>query len=132
MEHRDNNVVLLVLSRRVIAELLIGSIKALGNIEAHGIYEYKYAVINTASRKPNIALVEIPEKDGTPALDTLKICDGIKNERPECKIILICPECDKESVQTCIEAKKKGRIEDFLFYDSSVNYLVSKIEALCP
>ena len=101
-------------------------------MDAVGIYEYKYAIINTASRKPDIALVEIPERDGTPALDTLEICAGMKAESPECKIVLICPEEDDESVAACIEAMKQGQIEDFLFYDATVDYLVSKIEALCP
>ena len=126
----EKTIVMLLLCRRVIADLLITSLEKNGNVHAFGVYDYKNAVNTTASRKPNIALVEIPERHGTPARDTLEICDGIKGARPECKIVLLCPERDKESVNVCVEAKKQGKIEDFLFYDSGVDYLVSKLEAL--
>jgi len=125
-------IVMLLLCRRVIADLLIKSIGRKDSVRAFGVYDYKNAANTAASRKPDIALVEIPEKQGTPALDTLEICDGIKSASPECKIVLLCPEQDRESVAACVEAKKQGRVEDFLFYDSGVDYLVSKLEALYP
>jgi DNA-binding NarL/FixJ family response regulator len=128
----DKKAVMLVLGRKVIADLLIKSIGKRVKMEAFGIYDYKNAGTATLSRKPYLALVEIPEKHGFPALDTLNICGEIKEANPECKIVLLCPEQDKESVDICINAKKRGEIEDFLFYDSSVDYLASKLESLCP
>jgi len=125
-------IVMLLLCRRVIADLLITSLERNSDVEAFGVYDYKNAVNAAASRKPNIALAEIPETQGTPARDILEICDGIKSVTPECKIVLLCPEHDKESVSSCVEAKKQGKVEDFLFYDSGVDYLVSKLEALYP
>jgi len=125
-------IVMLLLCRRVIADLLIKSLERNEEVEAFGIYDYKNAVHAAMSRRPNIALVEIPEKHGTPAQDTLEICVAIKKELCECKIVLLCPEQDKESINACVEAKKQGKVEDFLFYDSGVEYLVSKLEALYP
>ena len=126
----NKKIVMLVLCRRVIADLLIKSIGKRPNMEAFGIYDYKTAETTALARQPNIALVEIPEKFGFPALEALDVCEKIRKSSPGCKIVLLCPEQDKESVDTCIEVKKKGEIEDFLFYDSSVDYLVSKLEAL--
>jgi len=128
----NKKVVMLVLGRKVIADLLIRSIDKNASMEAFGVYDYKNAGITALSRKPYLALVEIPEKYGFQALETLDVCVEIKKESPGCKIVLLCPEKDKESVDVCIEAKKTGEIEDFLFYDSSVDYLVSKLESLCP
>jgi len=125
-------IVMLLLCRRVIADLLVKSVERSVNVQAFGIYDYKNAVNAAAARRPNLALIEIPEKYGTPAQDTLAICDGIKGATPECKIVLLCPETDKESVSACVEAKKQNKVEDFLFYDSGVDYLVSKLEALYP
>ena len=126
----SKTIVMLLLCRRVIADLLIKTIERNNDVEAFGVYDYKNAVTSAAARKPDIALVEIPEKHGTPALDTLEICEGIKAICPGCKIVLLCPEQDKDSVSASVEAKKQGKIEDFLFYDSGVDYLVSKLEAL--
>jgi len=82
--------------------------------------------------QPKIALVEIQENRGNPAQDALDVCMEIKEASPGCKIILICPDNDEESVSACIEAVKEGRINDYLFYDLSVDYLVSKLMSLCP
>ena len=128
----NKKVVMLVLGRKVIADLLIQSVGRRANMEPFGIYDYKNAGTAALSRKPYLALVEIPEKYGFPALDTLNVCGEIKKESPGCKIVLLCPEQDKESVDVCIDAKKRGEIEDFLFYDSSADYLASKLESLCP
>ena len=125
-------IVMLLLCRRVIADLLINSIERNGDVEAFGVYDFKNAVHSAAVRKPDIALVEIPEKNGDPALETLIVCSGIKNICPACKIVLLCPEQDKISVNECVKAKKQGKVEDYLFYDSGVDYLVSKLESLYP
>jgi len=126
------NTVMLLLCRRVIADLLIESIEKNGGVVAFGVYNYENAVTSAAVYMPDIVLVEIPENYGTPALDTLEICENVKDTSPGCKIVLLCPEQDKKSVHICVEAKKQGKVEDFLFYDSGVDYLVSKLEALYP
>ena len=124
--------VMLVLCRRVIADLLVKAVSNRAGLDAFGLYDYNNAGTTALARKPNLALVEIPERYGTPALDTLDVCDEIKKASPECKIVLLCPEQDKESVNVCIDVKKRGEIADFLFYDSSVEYLASKLESLLP
>jgi DNA-binding NarL/FixJ family response regulator len=123
---------MLMLCRRVIADLLISAIEKQDGVEAFGEYIYKNAMIAAISRKPDIALVEIPEQYGCPADDTLIVSEKIMEASPGCKIVMLCPERDEASVNACIEAKKTGKIEDFLFYDSSVDYLVSKLASLYP
>ena len=125
-------IVMLVLCRRVIADLLIRAVEKKGVMEAFGIYNYENAVDTAASRRPDIALVEIPEQYDNSAKDTLMICDGIKEASPGCKITILCPEKDEAGVNACVEAKQAGRIEDYFFYDSGVDYLVSKLKALLP
>ena len=132
MDTEKRKTVMLVLGRKVIADLLIKSIGKQANMEAFGVYDYKNAETVALSRKPHIALVEIPETHGFPAINTLNVCGEIKKANPDCKIVLLCPEHDKESVDVCIDAKQRSEIEDFLFYDSSVDYLASKLKSLCP
>lgn len=126
----DKKTVLLVLCRRVIADLLIETIEKRPQMKAHGIYEFKDARAAAATYKPQIALVEIPEAPGDPALKAFDVCKVIKEASPDCKIVMLCPEADKKSVTICVQAKKLGEIEAFLFYEASVEYLVSQLEAL--
>ena len=123
---------MLVLWRRVISDLLIGKIGKRNGVEAIGVYSLSEARTAAEILKPCVALVEIPLRQGEPALEALKVCEEIKEVSAGCKTAILCPEEDDESVQICIEAKRQGKIDDFLFYDSTTVYLVSKIESLCP
>ena len=128
----DKRIVMLVLCRKVISGLLIEAIKSRTDMDAFGLYEFNKAKGMAMMRQPNIALVEIPENRGHPARDALDVCGDIQEASPGCKIMLICPENDEESVKACIEAVKEERISDYLFYDLSVDYLVSKLITHCP
>ena len=128
----DKKIVMLVLCRKVIAGLLIEAIKKRTDMDAFGLYEFNKAKGMAKARQPKIALVEIPENRGHPARNALDVCGEIQEASPGCKIILICPENDEESVAVCIEDAKTGKISDYMFYDLSVDYLVSKLISLCP
>ena len=128
----EKKAVMLVFCRKIIAEALVKAIEKNRSLEVFGVYDCENAWITATSRKPALALVEIPERYGSPALETLDICDNIKKASPGCKIILLCPERDKESVSVCIDVKKRGEIEDFIFYEAGVDYLASKVESLLP
>jgi len=123
---------MLVLCRRVIAGLLVEAIQKRIDMEAFGLYEYNKAKNMAELRKPKIALVEVPERHGFPVQYVLDVCKDIQEASPGCKIILICPENNEESVEATLKAKKEGEIDDFLFYDLSVDYLVAKLETLVP
>ena len=80
---------------------------------------------------PDVALVEIPES-GTwkSAEKCLAICDAIRKQLPNCKQVILCNENDTDSYNAVIQAIQENRLDDFLFYDSSIHYLFSKLEAL--
>ena len=128
----DKKTIMLVLCRKVIAGLLVEAIQKRTGMEALELDEFDKAKDMAALQRPKIALVEVPERHGFPARDALDVCVQIKEASPGCKIILICPENDEESVKTSLKAIKEGIIDDFLFYDLSVDYLVAKLEALRP
>jgi response regulator RpfG family c-di-GMP phosphodiesterase len=127
-----NDVVMLVLCRKVIAKLLVEHITRNTCMEAIGVYEFDKARKMTQVHQPVLALVEIPERHGEPALDAFDVCEDIKEMCPGCKIMLMCPEKDKQSIEECVEAKKSGKIEDYIFYEASPEYLISKLKALLP
>ena len=127
-----NEAVLLVLCRKVIAGLLIESISKNQNMRVYGVYKHNEVRSAAMTYKPQLALIEVADRygDPVPAEDALDVCLDIRESSPDCKIMLLCPERDKESVNMCVDAKKRGEIQDFLFYEASVEYLVSKLEAL--
>ena len=122
---------LVLCQRRVIAEALVGCIERSSALRPFVVRKFEDAAAVARVRRPALALVEIPERFGSPALDTIDVCEAIKTASPGCKIVLLCPEQDKESVDICVDERRRGGIEDFLFYDSSMEYLASTLNSLC-
>ena len=128
----EEKIVMLVLCRRVLANLFIEHIQNNSQMEAVGVYDFKKVRNMALIRQPTLALVEIPERHGDPAQEALDVCKDIREVSPGCKVMLMCPEKDDKSVEVCVEAKKKGEIEDFVFYDTTPEYLAKKLEAMLP
>jgi len=92
---------------------------------------YASAALTAEACSPDIAVIEIPESGAwKPAEKCFAVCDMIRRQLPDCKLVILCSEDDKDSYQAAIHAKQDNRIDDFLFYDNSVHYLLSKLEAL--
>ena len=125
----NENTALLVMCRRVIADLILAEISKT-DIRPVAVSGFSEAGIEAAFHKQVAALIEIPEGQAGAAGETLGVCEKLREISPGCKIVLLCPEYDKDSVKACVEAKRQGKIEDFLFYDVSTDYLVSILMAL--
>jgi len=123
---------MLVLCRKVIAKLLKEMIEKRTDATVFAEYDYKSVSSIASIRKPTLALIEIPERYDSPALDVLDVCVDIKAASPGCKIMLMCPERDKESVAVCEEAVKSGKVEDYVFFETSPEYLTSKLKTMLP
>ena len=54
----------------------------------------------------------------------------MKRQRPETRILLLCPENDPDACRVTIETVREKRADDFVFYDTSIRYLLSKLEML--
>ena len=44
--------------------------------------------------------------------------------------MLMCPEEQQETVRRAIQAKQQGEIDDFVFYDVSMDYLTASLQTL--
>ncbi len=92
--------------------------------------QYENLLASVKSRAPKAILLEVPES-GTPDIhDCLKLADEIKEASPSCKILLMCSELDEVAVKHAILARKEARVDDFVFYDTSVEYLKASLSAL--
>ena len=123
--------VLLVMQKRMLSDALIAQTSNDTRFTFTTEPRYASAVLTAEACSPEIAVVEIPESGSwKPAEKCFAICDMIRRQLPDCKLVILCSEDDKDSYQAAIQAKQGCRIDDFLFYDNSVHYLLSKLEAL--
>ena len=123
--------VLLVMKRKMLSDALIGQYAGDSRFELVAARNYSTATLTAESLFPDITVVEIPESGPWNSPERcFAICDTIRRQFPNCKQVILCNEDDTASYNAVIKAKQEKRIDDFLFYDSSVRYLFSKLEAL--
>jgi len=122
--------ILLIMYRQFLAETLESSLRSKPEFKVYKEYDYQNAALAAKHFKPNIVVVEVPESHARQTQDYLIICKTIQEIAPDCKLLLIYPENSPESKRHAIEASQEGIISDFLFYDTSLDYFITKLEAL--
>ncbi|MCL2672579.1 MAG: hypothetical protein FWF10_11190 [Clostridiales bacterium] len=125
------NKVLLVMQRKLLSDALIA--RAASDLRFSLIAEGNYAsaALTAEATSPAIILVEIPESGPWKAAEKcLALCDVMRARQVDCKPVILCSENDETACRAAIQAKQARRIDDFVFYDNSVHYLFSKLEAL--
>lgn len=122
--------ILLVMYRKVLAEALVSDLRANTAFSLRVEYRYESAPISADVFQPDVVLMEIPESGKNTPEKCLLLCDALRKKQPACKTLLLTPEGNEEACSLTIQAAREGRISDFVYYDTSIRYLISKLEAL--
>jgi len=116
--------------RKVLAEALVSDLRANTAFSLRVEYRYESAPISADVFQPDVVLMEIPESGKNTPEKCLLLCDALRKKQPACKTLLLTPEGNEEACSLTIQAAREGRISDFVYYDTSIRYLISKLEAL--
>lgn len=123
--------ILFVMNRKILSDALIEQAKPDRRFELLAEDNYALAVLTAEAFTPDIVVIEVPESGQNKSIeDCLAICDSIHDNLSDCKGLLICSENDSRTCKVAIQAKRDKRIDDFFYYDSSMKYLISKLESL--
>lgn len=119
--------IVLLMHRESIAQGLMSSLQ--DSEELTLIYEPNYNNSNSAITGHNakVALIEATESGPYDIRYCLELCKKLRIKAPSCKIILMCSEQEKENIDLVVDAKGKKEIDDFVFFDVTMDYLVSKL-----
>lgn len=120
-------IVILIMKRKPIAQGLMNSLQYSKDINL--IYEpyYHKANLIIQNHKAKAALIEVAETGTYDIGYCLALCKELKKSTPECKLIIMCSEQDDKVIKLVIDAKGKKEIDDFVFYDVTIDYLASKL-----
>jgi DNA-binding NarL/FixJ family response regulator len=58
------------------------------------------------------------------------LCNELREAAPECKLILMCSDQDEKTIEQVIDAMGKNYIDDFVFFDVTIDYLASKLKSI--
>ncbi len=119
---------LIVMQRKVLSDALIEYAKPEEQLDITVEYSYAMAALTAEAYAPTVVMMEIPETGPWKSAEKcLAVCNVIKKQSANCKIIILCSEGDLDSCGTVIAAKRENRIDDFLYYEASIKYLFSKL-----
>ncbi len=119
------------MGRKILSDALIAQTKHDVRFELFADRNYDSAANSAVSIQAEVVLVEVPETGSEDRAERcLMICDQVRQLVPGSKQVLLCSESDTLACRAAISAKQENRIDDFLFYDTSITYLFSKLEAL--
>lgn len=119
--------IVLVMRRKPVAQGLMQKMQTEQSINPIFEPDYAHADVAIRSHGARIALIEVAESEEYDTSHCLALCTWLRKETPGCKLLLMCPEQDKSSVAQAVKAKRNGHIDDFVFYDSTIDYLASKL-----
>lgn len=122
--------IVLIMHRKAIVQELISKLQ--DTTDRPRIYEsnYYHAIDSIRSYGGKVALIEVAESGFYNMTYCLRLCQQIREEVPGCKLLMMCPDQDERIVKEVIQTKGKGLINDFVFYDVTLDYLISKLKSI--
>lgn len=122
--------VLLIMQRASLAQGLMAKMRDVPDIQL--CYESDYANADASIRThlASGALLEVSENDIYGIDFCLDLCTWLRKVTPHCRLMLMCSERQIDAVSSAIQAKRRGEIDDFVFYDVSLDYLAASLRSL--
>ena len=122
--------VLFISSNKVLGQGLSAAIHAKPELDFLWTAQLHYpqAVVGIDIFHADVVILDIADQaDMEQAVD---ICRSIRQNEQDIKILLLVRQEQAVVRKVAVDAKNAGLIDDFVFYDSSLAYLLAKLAAL--
>ncbi len=121
----------LITTNKILGESLDAAIKAIPNLNFQLLlfFNKQQALLDAEVFQIDVALIDIIDSNTEKKEDPYLFCEKLHERMPNCHLLLLVSQDDKISRKMATEAKKKEIVEDFVFYDASLKYLLAKLEA---
>lgn len=124
--------VALITTNKIFAQSLAAAIEDVedASFQFFILLDEKQVLIDAEIFEIDIALIDLRDRSTDEKEMLLSFCKSLHERLPVCKIMLLVSQDNPVGREIAIQAKKKEIIEDFIFYDSSLKYLLAKLSAL--
>ena len=125
--------IIISIQNSLLAEAIALSLKKQGQFAPERIEPSKSVEIvpTSIAISADILLMEVSHLIHSTLEARLAICDTLRHEVPECRLVLICDErADVELANRVKRAKQSGRIDAFFYASVTSNYLADALDAL--
>jgi len=121
-----------ITKNKVLAQSLASLIKSNRDIpfEPYLMLNLEQAAIDAEVFKIDIAVVELAEEATSETGVVISLCKELRKASPGCQILLLVPQDIKRSRDEAMKAINDNIIDDYVFLDTSLDYLLAKLLAL--
>ena len=123
-------IVVLLMKRASLAQGLIYKSALYDDLQLIHEPDYAKACQIILECQAQAALLEITEGEQCSPTYCLRMCSLLRQTVPQCRLMLMCPEQNPGAVEDSIRAKRQGLIDNFVFYDVSMDYLLASLRSL--
>ena len=121
-----------ITKNKILAQSLASLIKSNRDLplEPYVIINLEQAAIDVEVFKIDIAVIEMGEEATEEAGTIISLCNELRKTSPGCLILLLVPQDIKRSRDEALKAVKTKTVDDYLFLDTSLDYLLAKLLAM--
>lgn len=116
---------------KMLAQSLAASVKSQPELdfEPFMLLDSQQATLDAEILKIDIAVVDVIDGASDETETALSFCKIIRRAIPSCRLLLLVSQDDKVGRKMAIDAMKTKTADDFVFYDTSLEYLFAKLAA---
>lgn len=120
-----------LITNKILGQSLASVIKGKPDLELEPYLmpNFGQALLDAQVWQVDIAVVDLVHNfaKGTEALSIF--CEELRRTLPQCHILLLVSQDDMRTHDIAIETLKSKVADDYVFYDTSLNYLLAKLVA---
>ena len=90
----------------------------------------KQAAMDAEILRIDVAVVEMTAGNKVEAETILSLCEQLRKMDAKCQILLLVPQDNKEGRNMAMKAVNAKTVDDYVFLDTSLDYLFAKLLAL--
>ena len=126
----------LITTNKILAESLNSAIKSTPNLkfELFLLLNSRQALLDAEILEVDVALIDMSfiyamDYNLSEKKIDLHFYERLKETLPNCHLLLLVSQDDKENRQIAIKAKNNNIVDDYVFYDTSLKYLIAKLKS---
>lgn len=126
-----------ITNNKILAQSLENTVRsaAIVQFEFFSLLDYHQALLDIEILEIDVALIDmelfnIEDTKNVDEKSLFSLAEKIHEKAPHCRLLLLVSQKDQANRAIASQAKKKQLIDDFIFYDASLKYLLAKMTSL--
>ena len=121
-----------ITKNKVLAQSLATLIKSNQDLpfEPYVFHNFEQAAIDAQIFEIDVAVVGTVAEDSEASGAVMSLCSDLRQTSPDCQILLLVEQESRHSRDEAMKAVSTKTVDDYVFQDTSLDYLLAKLLAL--